>query len=288
MRKKIKFQGGITKIICQKLAGQRRKQFGKNLRAGKLNVPLSGKDLPFDVISFSGSRDLEEQALSILSFAINAGIPQRWTLYSDGSHSREETRLIQNYFPFVHVSLWNEHEQKLTSHQIRMLNDYIHLSPAARKVTLLSCHPYERQTIYTDSDILFYPASGKQMMEDQYRKGFWYMSDVGWGALDSRVEKEGTVPLNFGFLILNGSFKFDAVFSYLNRISPGFHYFSDQTAFHIAFQEQDGKALDPAKFVLDVSDQFDFGYVRKQDMSVRHFVTPVRHKMWQRDTITFK
>lgn len=285
MAYKIKYQGGITKKVCRWLADYNRKILSRKLTQVDFSKLIHPKNNTFDVISFSGSRDFEEQLLSIYSFLLYAGTPVKWTLYSDGTYTEVQIHFLQDRFPFLEVCTWNQFDSKLSLENKNLIEDYTEISPASKKVTVLSCHPYERQTIYADSDILFYEAAKLFQGETELHKGFWFMTDIGWNTLErSALRGRETLPLNLGFVILNAGFNFEEVFSYLRKLSGNFSYFSDQTAFHNAFHQQKAKALDQAKFILDVSDQFDFSSLAKTKQSVlRHYVTPVRHKMWQKN-----
>jgi hypothetical protein len=60
------------------------------------------------------------------------------------------------------------------------------------------------------------------------------------------------------------------------------HYWSDQTAVHILAQREQYKVMPADHFVVDGKDSFKllhaFDYNK---IALRHFVGPVRHKMWQ-------
>ena len=41
--------------------------------------------------------------------------------------------------------------------------------------------------------------------------------------------------------------------------------------------------LDPRQFIIDSTDQFDFALkYYPESIAMRHYTSPVRHKMWQR------
>lgn len=60
------------------------------------------------------------------------------------------------------------------------------------------------------------------------------------------------------------------------------NYWSDQTAFHILTQKEGFIALPKEKFVTGGKDAFTIkNSVDYSKIALRHFVGPVRHKMWQ-------
>ena len=73
MRKKIKYQGGITRLWCKWKADKNKKVFLKNLKeVEKLNI--KNNKLDFEIISFSSAANFEDQILSIYSLLFYAGL----------------------------------------------------------------------------------------------------------------------------------------------------------------------------------------------------------------------
>jgi hypothetical protein len=50
---------------------------------------------------------------------------------------------------------------------------------------------------------------------------------------------------------------------------------------HLTMHENGGRPFDPAKYVLQLDDQFGFAdnYAGTR-LALRHYVNPVRHKFW--------
>ncbi len=275
---------GLTKKICHQIAKVNRNSFVKNLPNLLKDTSryLQNKSNPFEVISMTGGKDFPEQTLSILSFVIAAGAPEKWTIYSDGSVTKEQQNLLTSAFRFVNFENWNKY-LKFPEYQ-GLIENYVSKSPAAKKVQVICNHPYSGQTIFCDSDIVYYSGLHKFFENKLLENGYWYLADTDFGTLDEEVKNSFEMyQLNFGFLILNDTFRFEPVFEYLAKVQK-FHYFSDQTAFHLAFKSNGGKVLDPRRFYLSCKDQFDFGYSGDYaNMCLRHYVHPVRHKMWQKN-----
>jgi hypothetical protein len=278
---KIKYQGGITKLICQKRAERQKNEFRKEL-SGNSRVFLytTDKTVDFEVVSFSGAGSFEDQLLSLYSFVYYAGIPTRWVIYSDKSYTREHIDIIKREFPFVTVLDWDYHKKYADN---KIIQDYSKVSHMAMKLYVIISHPYEGQTIYTDSDIVFYKHVSHYFNSTHLSNGLWYVPDA-LGNVTKFFDKkiDAIYPLNAGFLILNKHFNVEDVFTYFESLNGNYGYFSEQSSFEFALQKQMANILDPRQFIIDTSDQFDFSSnYYPQDISMRHYTSPVRHKMWQ-------
>src|SRR4051812_31014435 len=129
MTNKIKYQGGITKILGQKIAEWHKYKFRKNI-SNICIIPPNTKKLYFEVISFSGAIGFEDQILSIYSFIYYAGIPIKWTIYSDKTYTADQKKTILKLFPFVIMLDWDTYkwyEEK------DALNDYLSVNFMAKK-----------------------------------------------------------------------------------------------------------------------------------------------------------
>lgn len=105
--RKLPGQGGITKKIASEIANRNREEFKKRIADGLSNLLLKvnqNKKIDMEVTSFSSSNDFPEQLLSILSFVKNVGIPIKWSIYSDGSHTDKQKKQIVTDFEFVTIT----------------------------------------------------------------------------------------------------------------------------------------------------------------------------------------
>jgi hypothetical protein len=287
MKKKIKYQGGLTKIICARFGRHGKKEFSKLISIDQLpHVKAREKKWDIDVVSFSGKRDFEEQVLSILSFLRYAGKPKRWVIYSDDSHTKFHHDFISRNFDFASIERWNKNEDKYAPYAAT-LDSYMKYNVLGKRMYAYANHLSDGQIIFLDSDVVFYSAIFEKLDIVIKDGGSWYLPDAGWGTLDSRY-KASHVPemfqLNGGCFISSPAFSWELAYAYLQSLNNTFEYFSDQTAFHIAFIGQGAKPLDPRVCVLNCDDQFDFSYkYGPEEIALRHYVNPIRHKMWQKN-----
>jgi hypothetical protein len=90
--------------------------------------------------------------------------------------------------------------------------------------------------------------------------------------------------VNSGLLVLNTVFNWNKAWDYIyQRINAGLSisHWSEQTAIHIvATGSENFFAMDPRKFLAGGGDSFKIS-VSWKHLALRHFVGPVRHKMWQ-------
>ena len=277
----MKYLDGISKRIGLHLASQRRKAFSGAIRKGKLPLFGSPESIDFEIISFSGSRDFEEQMLSILTFIHHAGMPRIWTLYSDGSHKADEKSFLNQHFPFVRFKLWNEN-QKIERYPL--LEKYLDSCHLAKKLHAILTHPIEGQTIYTDSDVVFYPNISLYFSSPLLQSGLWYMSDTNWDSFrkQNAGELKKMYHLNSGFMVLNKTFDFNLNLEYFENLNLQFTYFSEQNSFDYSFGKQKTSLLDPRQFIVSTDDQFNLNTTYlPEKIALRHYINPVRHKMWQ-------
>ncbi len=296
--KKIKYQGGITKLIASKIAGKNKKKFATYIdqNLSSLVKELGNKFIQVDLVSFSSKKDFYEQVLSILSFFRYVGSPNSWIIYSDGSHTRKQINILESGFEFVKVKLWDwDNASKLPDNTKdvllpykNILFDYAKKMPLGRKLYYYLNHSVNMPTIFLDSDILFYQKSSILKIVLDEKVDGWYMLDPSWGCLDSRYKQKNSeqpYQLNGGFVIVNKELPnlIDGL-EFLKSLNREYEYFTDQTIFHILSRCNDFRPLDPRIFIISTEDQFDFNYINKTDnIAVRHYTGPVRHKMWQKD-----
>jgi len=277
---KLKYQGGLTKLLCQQKAYWYKKQFLKNLQNNQCDYSKTSNNVGFEIISLSGSAAFEDQLLSIYSFVYYAGKPIKWTVYSDKSYTEFQKEIIRKKFPFVSIVDWDVFDYH---RDIKLLNDCISVSAVAKKINIILGHQYTHQTLYVDSDIIFYKNIHSYLAANSLMKGLWYVPDTLGIVKDYfNKERESIYPLNSGLLILNSGFNSDDIFTYLQSLNGNYSYFSEQSSFEFAFRKQGANLLDPRQFIIDTADQFDFNVkYHPETIAMRHYTSPVRHKMWQ-------
>jgi len=296
--KKIKYQGGLTKLLASEIGKKNKKRFGRfaetnlsSLVSGMTSAPVG-----MDVVSFSSGRDFYDQILSILSFLRYVGTPVIWTIYSDGSHTAQQIGLLKTSFDFIDVresgqagaeSFEGICKKALLPYKDQLL-DYARLFPLGKKLFYYLNHAILRPTLFLDSDILFYEKASVFNFILKEKVAGWYLPEAEWGCLDSRYKRKFTGQLyqaNSGCFLLNKELAdVSEGLDFLKDINFEYEYFSEQSVFHIIFRSNGFMPLDPRIFILSSKDQFDFSYLySKEEMAIRHYTGPVRHKMWQRD-----
>ncbi len=281
--KKLKYQGGATRALCVRKAQWEQQQFLRNLRPATLRLPHA-PHVGSELFSFSGTSGFADQLMSLYSFVYYVGVPDRWTVYSDGTYQETHRQCLTEAFPFVDVKDWTAHKLDTPSAALAALHQ---ITPIARKLEVilgeLTHRTVGQRLIYLDSDVVFY-----QHMRDYFRhaalqQGLWYVPDA-IGHLSTYLPEGGPAAhrLNSGFLVFGGAFDTSHLWQYLEQ-TDHLHYFTEQLAFEHAFQAQAAQLLDPRQFIIDTGDQFDFSYKHlPQRIALRHYTSPVRHKMWQR------
>lgn len=273
---------GLIWQVAAAMAGRHRKQFRLLLQQNS-NWSFSIKPsetVPLNVVSFSGTRDLPEQILSILSFLNSVGQPIRWTLYSDGTIEPDTRRQIENINSALEVRDWNQ-DTLLDP----LLIGYSQKHAMGKRMAAYSQHPMDGPTLFVDSDVIFY-ARAKHLMDTALKSArSWFLPDIPPGAFDTRYVESAQMCMyhvNGGFLLLQPAFCWTAVLDYLRSLNGHYEYFSDQTALHVALLQQSALPLDPRRFVLSANDQFALrSSFDPHEMAARHYVAIVRHKLWQ-------
>ena len=286
----MKYLDGFRRRITIRIAAYRRKKFSRLIRQmphwkEEFNINSEEKK-EFDFVSFSSSRDIEEQVLSILSLLKWYGYPQNWYIYSDGSHTENDIKILQSLGIFIKFKKWDQNIGVLNHPQKNALYTYASMAPLGKRLLCYITHNIEKQTIFLDSDIIFYRGIKRSMQEISSKPTHWFLPDIGWGTLDSRYTTQQTLfemyQLNGGFSVLNKGFSWNKAIEFISLLGDKFEYFSEQTAFHIAMQNQNSYPLDPRKFIMHARDQFLFRTLQQNsEITIRHFVSPVRHKIWQ-------
>lgn len=297
---KLPGQGGITKKIATALGKVNREKFTKKIehKLSKLLEKVNRKKpIAMEVASFSSFNDYPEQLLSILSFVRYVGIPVKWTLYSDGSHTQQQINQLENSFNFVTIKSIDFAElssiEGLCCDELKPYHKYI-LEYAqnhafGKRLFYYLNHLIKSPTLFIDSDILFYENANvfEIMISEKPNMNGWFIPDAVWGCLDSRYKatySEQTYQVNAGLMFVIKKFEnYKKALDFYKVLDSKYEYFSEQTIINILLKENNFMPLPPKTFILNSGDQFDFSYLYKpKQMAVRHYTGPVRHKMWQK------
>ena len=181
----------------------------------------------------------------------------------------------------MEVKDWDFYDHPL---RIKSINDYVSYCSMGKKLNTILGHNHTQQTIYVDSDIVFYRNISFYLNSNLLKDGLWYVPDP-IGDLNEYFsqKRESIYPLNAGLLIINKKFNQEDINIYLSNLDENFSYFSEQSSFEYAYRKQGANMLDPRQFIIDTSDQFDISIKHHpEDIAMRHYTGPVRHKMWQK------
>jgi hypothetical protein len=246
--------------------------------------------VPLDVVSFSSRDNLPEQVANIRSFLANAGVPNSFTVVSDGTHAEAARDLLRGIHPCVAVADWRSRARPGLP---RVLWDYASVDRMGKKLMMLVSLPGDRPVVYTDADILFF-AGARQLGKMGGLDGApRYMCDAqlrrsgplaGQAALDGallRDSGEARETVNSGLIFISGPLDWSLALRRLDRLRWKPATFTEQTVVHLTLHQAGARSLDPSRYILTVDDQSlaDDPYIGPETV-LRHYVTPVRHKFW--------
>jgi hypothetical protein len=268
--------GRLQKLLAKQIAEVNKRKFNENL-----NILCEKKyDLTIDlhVVSMSGNLFFQDQLYSILSFVSNIGKPLKWTIYSDGTYRIEQIDKLMS-FQFVEV-IYRESSMSI------LPDNVIREHPFLKRLDYYANHELKGTTIFCDSDILFY-GGFKNYVKTLSSKN-WYLADESAIYFDEEyleLNKNNMYGVNAGFLVLNSQIDWNKALLYVkNRIDGelSIGHWTEQTAIHeLIINDITFQPLDPRKFILHGKDSFTVSSLPVGNSALRHFVGPIRHKMWQ-------
>jgi hypothetical protein len=242
---------------------------------------LPAKSLALDVFSYSGEATMPEQVASIRSFIRNVGRPKRFVVVSDGSHSEGSIALLKRIDPAVSVQQLSDRERPEAPATVE---SYLSGHPTGKQLALIMSLPEELPALYADSDVLFFPgARAIDLLADAPDASPRYLADCQLSA-DERLfhtSEEKLRPVNTGVLLLQRQLEWHDSLARFAELDGPPTFFTNQTIAHLAVHQNGGRAFEPAKFVLQLDDQFVYeDRYASSDLFLRHYVNPVRHKFW--------
>ncbi|BDI14521.1 hypothetical protein ANSO36C_03230 [Nostoc cf. commune SO-36] len=247
-----------------------------------VNIPIKQtRQVPISVYALSCERDLPEQVASIRSFIRHVGIPDTFTVVSDGSYTESSCNLLRRVHPCVKVILLSNF---LRTDLPQCVHDYAQLHPMGRKLSALMSIPINGTTIYTDSDILFFPGGIDLInLSKSDEKYSLYLPDCSM-SLDERIiydDSEKLNPVNGGFILFRHELDWSFAIERLANLQEAPTYFTEQTMVHLTMHYNHGEPLCTKKYVLNVEDQFIYSdKSASKNIALRHYVSDVRHKLW--------
>ncbi|MFN6461657.1 MAG: hypothetical protein RMZ41_007385 [Nostoc sp. DedVER02] len=246
------------------------------------SIPIKQtRQVPISVYAFSCERDLPEQVASIRSFIRHVGIPDTFAVISDGSYTESSCNLLHRIHPCVQVILL---QNFLRTDLPQCVLDYAQLHPLGKKLSALMSIPVNGTTIYTDSDILFFPGGIDLIdLSKSEEKYSLYLPDCSL-SLDKRIiydDCENLNPVNGGFILFRHEFDWSFAIERLANLQEAPIYFTEQTIVHLTMHHNHGQPLCTKKYVLNVEDQFIYpDKSASKNIALRHYVSDIRHKFW--------
>ena len=239
------------------------------------------RKVPVTVYALSCERDLPEQVASIRSFIRFVGIPDQFIVISDGSYTESSRNLLNQIHTCVQIV---PIEQLIKNDLPQAVYDYAAQHVMGKKLAALLSLPIAGATIYTDSDILFFPGATDLasliLSEDRFAR---YLPDCAT-KFDRRViydQSEDLNPINAGFILFKDYLNWDFALHRLSKLQELTNYFTEQTLVHLTLHHNQALPLNPNLYVLSVEDQFIYRDKCASDkIALRHYVNDVRHKFW--------
>ncbi len=265
-----------------RLKGNLRRRIYRALLPWIVDRPVNpSRSIALDVFSYSGENTVPEQIASIRSFLRHIGRPRRFTVVSDGSHSDRSVRLLKGADACVTVRLSKPSAPDALPEKFRR---YLETHATGKQLALIMSLPEDGPSLYVDSDVLFFDG-GADLIARAADKDVpaYYLLDCQFSG-DSRLLRganEQTEPVNTGVLLLFDRLDWSPGVRRFLELEGEPNFFTNQTLTHIAMHANGARYFDPAKYVLQLDDQFIYPdrYVGAP-LALRHYVNPVRHKFW--------
>jgi hypothetical protein len=243
----------------------------------RISVP---RDLSFDVFAYSGEETLPEQVASIRSFLRYVGRPKNFAVVSDGTHSDRSICLLQQTDSSVSVIRTSKPAEGFPG----KFEQYLLHHPTGKQLGLIMSLPRDDAALYVDSDVRFFPAAGDLAEKHQAKSvPAYYLADCQFAG-DPRLlrePREKEEPVNTGVLFLFQKLDWSLSVARFLELEGEPTFFTNQTMAHLTMHANRAQRLDPAKYVLQLDDQFVFpDHYAHPGLALRHYVNPVRHKFW--------
>src|SRR6266550_837544 len=235
--------------------------------------------LDLDVFAYSNEAMLPEQVASVRSFLKYGGRPNRFTIVSDGTHRPRAVSLLQQIDSCIRLADARDFLSQPSSS-----GDYFANHPTGKQLALIMSLPLERPALYIDADVLFFPGAVAlaDLLHNHDTPAF-YLRDCQVAG-DERLLRdpaEAADPVNTGVIFFCQKLDWSSAIERLQQLNGAPNFFTNQTMTHLAMHTNGARPLDPAKFVLQLDDQFEFAdRYANNSIILRHYVNPVRHKFW--------
>ena len=271
--------GRFNKFFSKLLGSLNKKSFEKYISSSNIVIETNNY-VDISLVTFVNSKNFTDLILSIISFLDSVGQPKLWTLYLDDDFTENQNKIIKQ-FKFIKQINWNQ----LVSREVAIGYSS---KWQLRKFLAFSSHSIIGTTIFTDSDVIYYPNFSNFLIAFQTKN--WYLPEppecynYDTTVVDNYKFNKLMYSVNAGFFILNSSLDWNLGFNYLNYSIKNHSnsYFLDQTALNLIFSKDlEAMILDPRVFHASANDHFLFKPLNINGFAIRHYVGLVRHKMWQ-------
>ena len=277
--------GRINKKLSSYFGNSSKSKFEKFIRTKDFGDELKKKlrskvPVNLDLVTFADSKSFPDLLLSMLSFISSVGLPAKWTIYMDDEFSAEQKNIF-DAFEFIVCKYWFENVPDQDRGRYNSRWQY-------RKYLSFSTHAITKTTVFLDSDVLFYEAFNKY--KEYVKESNWYLPEpiVAFSIDDEIIGRNEYKPnmfiVNAGFMIINQMPPWDLGLQYLDECfsNNSKRYFIDQSALNIVYaNDSSAKILDPRVFHISTVDHFKLGFLKTNDLAIRHYVGLIRFKMWQ-------
>jgi hypothetical protein len=238
--------------------------------------------VPLEVYSYSGEAMLPEQVRSIRSFLRHVGRPTSFTVITDGSHREESIALLKEIDQVIAVRPAGEH---LPPNLPEKFRHYVTTHPTGKQLGLTMSLPRNGPAFYADSDVLFFPGASNLVRDSTVLDApALYLQDCQDCSADARLWRrpnESIHPVNSGLLLLLRPIDWSLAIERFLELEGEANFFTNQTLVHLVMHANGARPLDPARYVLQLDDQFIYpDRYAAPHLVLRHYVNPVRHKMW--------
>lgn len=238
------------------------------------------RSVPLEVFAYSSEDSLPEQVASLRSFLHHVGRPRSFTIISDGSHRPPSLRLLRSIDPCVAVRGPVPARTDLPARVQRYLNEH----PTGKQLALIMDLPHSGPALYIDSDVRFFSGGADLVTKlSAQNLSALYQRDCQFSG-DRRLVRdaaEEALPVNTGFLLIFRKLDWSKGISRFLELEGEPNFFTNQTMTHLVMHDNKAEPFDPAKYVLQLDDQFIFpDRYAGPNLALRHYVNPVRHKFW--------
>ena len=199
------------------------------------------RELPLDVFAYSGENTLPEQVASIRSFLAHAGRPKQFTVVSDGSYTAASIELLEKIDSCVRVE---KTRPVLPPELPDATRSYLTEHPTGKQLALLMSLPTNGPTLYTDSDVLFFPGARELAnLSQRASVSAFYLVDYHFSGDERLVldPAEKQSPTNTGFILLFRKLDWSHALERLRMLSGPPNFFTNCDAFMYA-RERRGRA----------------------------------------------